>query len=48
MARVSLFAALLLLLFAFLTKGGASQAVTVLTVSGGFVGLLIMALLKDA
>ncbi len=46
--RVLLFAALLTFVFAFLTKGGASQGVITLTVAGGFIGMLIMTLVRDA
>ncbi len=46
--RVLLFAALLTFVFAFLTKEGASQGVVVLTIAAGFVGTLIMTLMRDA
>ena len=46
--RVLLFAALLTFVFAFLTKEGASQGVIVLTIAAGFVGTLIMTLMRDA
>jgi hypothetical protein len=48
MVRVLLFATLLMFLFAFLTKGGASQGVIALTLAGGFIATLIMTLVKDA
>ncbi len=48
MFRVSMLVAFLVLAYALMTKGGASQAAVVLTVGGGFVAALILSLLSDA
>jgi hypothetical protein len=48
MFRVSMLAALLLFAFALMTKSGASQAAVALTIGGGFIAVLILALFKEA